>query len=74
MLSFSTIVSNSHALSFSMMLCRTWCDDSRLSEDIDLLVADHIAAAESIPSLVTRSLRREFPRAAWSDVERLVNR
>ena len=51
-------------------LCRTWCGDSRLSEDIDLLVDHHLAAAQAFPALITRALRREFPNAVWSDVER----
>ncbi|NOY56075.1 MAG: nucleotidyl transferase AbiEii/AbiGii toxin family protein [Actinobacteria bacterium] len=48
-------------------LCRTWCADSRLSEDIDLLVDDHNHAAQTLPSLVSRGIRREFPDTRWED-------
>lgn len=48
-------------------LCRTWCADSRLSEDIDLLVDDYVQASIKVPEHVTRVIRRDFPSAAWSD-------
>lgn len=49
-------------------LCRTWLPDVRLSEDIDLLVPDHIVAASLIPRMLSRALRREYPEAEWADV------
>lgn len=51
-------------------LCRTWSQDTRLSEDIDLLVDDHVAGAESLSSLISKGLRREFPKLGWRDIER----
>ena len=51
-------------------LCRTWSEDTRLSEDIDLLVDDHVEASEALPLLVSRGIRREFPTARWIDVGR----
>lgn len=49
-------------------LCRTWCDDVRLSEDVDLLVDDLASAAKSILPGVVRGIRRDFPRASWEDL------
>ena len=46
-------------------LCRTWCDDTRLSEDIDLMVNDHVQATESLLPWITRGIRRDFPQATW---------
>ena len=51
-------------------LCRTWLPDVRLSEDIDLLVADHVAASEELPPLLSRGIRREFPDSRWQDLGR----
>lgn len=48
-------------------LCRTWCPDLRLSEDIDLIVADYPAAATAIPQHISRRLRREFPDLEWGN-------
>ena len=46
-------------------LCRTWCPDIRLSEDIDVLAA----SPEDIEPMLTglsRGLRREFPARSWT--------
>lgn len=51
-------------------LCRTWLPDVRLSEDIDLLVEDHVAAGEELPPMISRGIRREFPDARWLDFGR----
>lgn len=51
-------------------LCRTWCADTRLSEDVDLLVDDHVRSSEALPELISRGIRREFPVARWTDVGR----
>ena len=47
-------------------LCRTWCPELRLSEDVDLLTTDFTDAAEIIPSRLRRLLRREFPDLTWT--------
>lgn len=46
-------------------LCRTWCDDARLSEDVDLLVDDHRQAADSLLPWISRGIRRDHPEAVW---------
>lgn len=45
-------------------LCRTWLPDTRLSEDIDLLV-DTPAIGPQLTGRLTRALRREFPDHQW---------
>jgi predicted nucleotidyltransferase component of viral defense system len=51
-------------------LCRTWCLDTRLSEDVDLLVDDNIQASERLPELISRGIRREYPVVRWTDAGR----
>ena len=46
-------------------LCRTWCPDLRLSEDIDLLVLSFLDAIEAVPTMLRRLLRHEFPELNW---------
>jgi len=52
-------------------LCRTWARDTRLSEDVDLLVEDHVDASARLPALISRGIRREFPETRWIDLGRL---
>lgn len=47
-------------------LCRTWCPDLRLSEDIDLLTSDFSTATEIVPVRLRQLLRREFPDLSWA--------
>jgi len=47
-------------------LCRTWCPDLRLSEDIDLLTMDFTDAVDTVPAHLRRLLRREFPELQWT--------
>lgn len=49
-------------------LCRTWLPDTRLSEDIDLLV-ETPSVGPRLTALLTRSLRREFPDHRWTHLE-----
>ena len=35
-------------------LCRTWCRDARLSEDVDLLVEDHVVATEELTAKIAK--------------------
>ena len=46
-------------------LCRTWCPDLRLSEDIDLLALNFLDATEAVPKMLRRLLRHEFPDLTW---------
>jgi len=50
-------------------LCRTWCQDLRLSEDIDLMVDDFPESAEAIQTALTRATRRVLPDLAWSPAD-----
>jgi len=51
-------------------LCRTWCNDARLSEDVDLLVEDPVRAADELPALIAKGIRHEFPSVTWIDMGR----
>ncbi len=46
-------------------LCRTWCPDIRLSEDIDLLIASP-ANIEPMLSAISNGIRREYPNHTWT--------
>lgn len=48
-------------------LCRTWCPDLRLSEDIDLLI-ETPDITEDLVLHVSRMLRREFPEHSWQQL------
>ena len=49
-------------------LCRTWLPDSRLSEDIDLIV-ESASDGESLRQHIPRRLRREYPTTEWSRLD-----
>jgi len=46
-------------------LCRTWCPELRLSEDIDLIISDYSDAAGRLQEHISRSVRQEFPDLSW---------
>jgi predicted nucleotidyltransferase component of viral defense system len=48
-------------------LCRTLLDQSRVSEDIDLLHREPREFLAELRDALPRALRREFPNATWSD-------
>ena len=48
-------------------LCRTWCPDIRLSEDIDLLIADLASASERVLPEIVKDVRQEYPDCRWLD-------
>lgn len=48
-------------------LCRTYLDETRLSEDVDLLDPAPAAQLDAIQSGLSRSLRHEYPDATWSN-------
>lgn len=50
-------------------LCRTWCKDLRLSEDIDLMVHDFPDAAEVIQAALSKAKRRVLPDLEWSQAD-----
>lgn len=50
-------------------LCRTWCPDLRLSEDIDLMVHDFPDAVPVMQAELKRAKRREFPDLDWSPAD-----
>lgn len=47
-------------------LCRTWCKDLRLSEDIDLMVDDFPDAAAMIQAGLSKTKRQVLPDLEWS--------
>ncbi len=46
-------------------LCRTWCPDIRLSEDIDLLVASPDDIGPMLKA-ISNGIRREYPNHSWT--------
>lgn len=48
-------------------LCRTWCPDIRLSEDIDLFIHSP-ATIDTLLTTVSSGLRREHPGHSWNSV------
>lgn len=46
-------------------LCRTWCPELRLSEDVDLIISDYPDAAGRLQEHISRSVRQELPDLSW---------
>ncbi len=59
-----------HGLRFfgGTALCRTYLDQTRLSEDIDLLHREPRVFLTTVRDELPHAIRREFPDAFWSDV------
>jgi len=61
-----TFVDLDHVVFFGgTALCRTWCPNLRLSEDIDLITAGYPATGPEILTHIQKAKQSEFPDFSW---------